>query len=133
MKALELHQAEGLRRLLPRLTLGHVLVPKPKRDVLLNRVTGEERVGLEDSVDVPLVGRGLGDIAPVEEDLSLRGLLEPCYEAKGSGLPAAGRAEQREELASDNVQIDAADGGDLGKALDEVDDLNLATCHKAGS
>src|SRR5215469_1754046 len=133
MKALELHQAEGLRRLLPRLTLGHVLVPKPKGDVLLNCEEGEERVRLKDRIDVPLVGRGVGDVAPVEEDLSLRGFLEPCYEAKGGGLPAAGRAQHREELASDNVHIDAADGGDLGKALDEVDDLNLATCHKAGS
>ena len=92
--SLELHQGERLRHSPPRPGLGHVLVAKPERDILLNREEGEECVGLEDRVDISLVGRSVGDVAPIEDDPSFRGLLEPCYEAQGGGLTAAGRAEQ---------------------------------------
>ena len=58
------------------------------------------------------------------------GCSNPRDEPQGRGLPAAGRAEQGEELASGYLQVDAVDRGDLGEALDEVDELDLASGHR---
>ena len=43
----------------------------PKRDVALDAQVGEERVGLEDRVDVALVRRALRDVVAAEEDAAV--------------------------------------------------------------
>ncbi len=63
----------------------------------------EERVVLEDDADPALLGgdgaAGTGHDLPAQGDGARVGALEPGDEAQRGGLAAAGRAEQREDLA----------------------------------
>ena len=81
---------------------------------------------------LPLVRRHARHVHAVENDLALRGTLEPGDHPKGRGLPAARRTEEREELAGSDLQVDPVDGGEVAEALHEVDQLHLATRHEAG-
>jgi hypothetical protein len=49
---------------------------EPERDVLRDAHVREQRVALEDRVDVALVRRQADDVAVAEEDLPFRRLLE---------------------------------------------------------
>ena len=80
----------------------------------------EERVALEDGVDVALVGRQADDVAVAEEDAALGRLLEAADHAQRRRLAAAGRPEQREERAARDLERDAVDGDDVVEALDNV-------------
>src|SRR5262245_52381863 len=91
-------------------------------DVLLYVQVGEERVTLEDGVDRALVGRRLGHIDAVEQDLTVGGLLEPGEHAQRGGLAAARGAEQGEELARLDLEVDAVDRSDAVELLAESDD-----------
>ena len=110
----------GLRRL---------LVLQAERDVLLHVQVREQRVVLEDRVDVALVRRGLGHVLTIEEDLAFRRTLEASDHPEGRGLPTTGRTEHREELARWHLQVDARDGREIAEALHEVDELHLSTGH----
>jgi hypothetical protein len=72
---------------------------------------GEERVLLEDHVDVAPEGRDADHVAAVEEDLAAGRLLEADH-PQGGGLATARRAEQGEELALGDPEIDVLDGPD---------------------
>jgi hypothetical protein len=89
----------------------------------------EERVVLEDRVDVALVRRRVGDVAPVEQDASIGRLLEAGDEAQGRRLAAARRAEQREELAAGDAEVEVIDRRHVGEVLRQFDQLNLAAGH----
>src|SRR5215218_6661916 len=93
----------------------------------------EERVALEDGVDRALVRRALRHVDPVEKDLPLGRLLEPAQHAQRGGLPTARRAEEREELAGFDLEVDAVDGGDAVEVLAETDDGNCPTPGAMGS
>ena len=54
----------------------------------------------------------LRDVLAGDEDAALVGLLEPRDQAQRRGLARAGRAEQREEFAGVNGEVDAVDGAD---------------------
>src|SRR5262249_41803266 len=78
-------------------------------DVVLDGEPGKQRHGLEDD-------RGVG-IDPLEraapvEDLAVRGRLEARDDAEECALAAAGRAEERDELALADHEIDLAEGGE---------------------
>src|SRR4029079_7373466 len=73
---------------------------EPESDVVVDVEMREEGVVLEDSVDVAAVGRRIGDVGAVQEDLAGGRLLEAGDHPEGSGLPAARRPEEREELAA---------------------------------
>src|SRR6185295_10679483 len=68
-------------------------------DVLDHVEMREEGVVLEHGVHRPQVRRQALDRAPFDEELAAGGGLEAADEVEGGGLPAAARAEQREELA----------------------------------
>jgi hypothetical protein len=85
---------------------------EPVGDVALDGEVGEEGVALEDGVDRSPVGRGGGQVLAVEEDLAAGRRLEAGDEPQGRGLPAPGRAEDREELAGTDLQVDAVDRGE---------------------
>ena len=59
----------------------------------------EQRVVLEDGVDVAVVRRDVGDVLAAEQDRAGRRLLEAGDHAQHRRLAGAGRPEQREELA----------------------------------
>ena len=125
----KLHELQRLADLLRRLLLADVLVPQTEGDVVLDRQVREERVVLEHRVHVPLVGRRLRHVHPVEQDLALRRTLEAGDQAKRGRLPAARRPQEREELARGHLQVDPGDRLDFAEALDQVDELDLSACH----
>ena len=90
------------------LVLADLLALEPEGDVLADAQVREERVALEDGVGRALVGGEPGDVGAVDLDRAGGGLLEPGDHAQGGGLPAARRAEHREELPLGDVEIHLA-------------------------
>jgi hypothetical protein len=77
----------------------------------------EERVRLEDRVDVALVRRQSCDVAVADQELALVWLLEARDQAQRRRLAAAGRAEQGQELAAADRQVEPVDGHDVIEAF----------------
>ncbi len=84
--------------------------PQPEGDVLVDGEMREERVALEDRVDVALVRRQRADVLVAEVDVPGVGLLEAADHAQRGGLSTAGGPEQGEEPAPVNVERDPVDG-----------------------
>ena len=87
--------------------------PQPVGDVVLDVEVGEEGIRLEHRVDRPAVRRHGDQVLAVEQDLTTRRLLEAGDHPQRRGLAAAGRSEQREELAGLDAQLDVVDGDDV--------------------
>ncbi len=77
-------------------------------DVVRHRHVGEERVVLEHHPEVPLVRRGVGDVAPAQPDFARRGGLEAGQHHQRGGFARARRPQQREELPSFDVEMEVA-------------------------
>ncbi len=102
---------------------------KTERDVLVDRQVREEGVVLEDRVDVPLVGRQPGDVLALELDEARCRGLEPADHPEGGRLAAAGRSEEREELAGLDLEVDVIDDHGLAVALDDIYQLDVDRGH----
>ena len=105
------HFERGLRLALA-LGLADALDHQAVGDVVEHVQMREERVVLEDRVDVAPVGRdALGALA---ENLDAAGcrLLEAGDQAQAGGLARAGWSEHGEELALADVEVDGIDGPD---------------------
>ncbi len=84
--------------------------PKPERDVLRRRHRREQRVGLEHHAGVAL-GRGHPrDVLAADEHLPGRGRVEAREQPQRRGLAAAGRAEQRQQLAGLQLEVEPVEG-----------------------
>ena len=85
----QLHQLERLAR--PRVALGlaDAALLQPVGDVVQHRHVREQRVLLEDGVDVALVRRGADRVDAADQDLALVGLLEAGDHPQRRGLAAA--------------------------------------------
>src|SRR5271169_4666252 len=95
------HQLPG-----PLAPLGGALLahPEPERHVVERVHVREQAVALEHHAHVPL-GRGYWrDVLAVDQDRPGVRVLEAGHDAQGCGLTAAGRAEQRDELAGCDLQ-----------------------------
>ena len=91
---------------------------------------GEEGVALEDGVDRSPIRRNACDILAGDHDLALRRSLKAADEAECRCLATAARAEQREELASPQPEVDAVDSEHIAVELahaHEFDHVVLAT------
>jgi hypothetical protein len=86
-------------------------------DVLAHRLVRVERVALEHHRDVPVLGLDAGDHLAADAHRAVGGLVEPGDHAQRGGLPAAGRAEEHEELAIGHVEREVVDGDDVAEAL----------------
>ena len=84
---------------------------------------GKQRVGLEHHVDRPFVGREPGQIAPIEHDPAGTRRLEAGEHPQQGRLAAAGRTEQAENLAANDVEADVIDGPRLAEVFDDFVDL----------
>jgi hypothetical protein len=71
------------------LVLGHALAPQAEGDVLPHREVREQRVALEHHVDRLVVGRDVGQVLAVEQDLPRGGRLEARQHAQQGRLAAA--------------------------------------------
>src|SRR5690606_36781852 len=89
----------------------------------------KERVVLEHRVDVPLVRWHTTDTLATDPDLTLVWLLEPRDHPQRRRLAAAGRAQQRDELAGLDVQVQPVDGHGLAEPLRHASELySTASC-----
>src|SRR5439155_1706915 len=98
----------------------HAAAPEAEADVLEDREVREERVRLEDGVDVALVGRLASDGLLAEVDRAGVRLLEAADHAQRRRLAAAGGAEEREEAAALDLERDVVDGGDVVELLGDA-------------
>ena len=73
--------------------------PQPELDVLQRGQVREEAVRLEDHPHVAPVGRHVRDVLAADQDPAGVGVLQPGEDPQRGGLAAAGRAEQRDQLA----------------------------------
>jgi len=77
----------------------------------------EERVVLEDGVHVAVERRGGGDVAPAQADRAGRRPLEAGDHPQHRRLTRPGRAEQGDELAVGDVQVESVDRDDAAREL----------------
>ena len=101
------------------LRLGDTLHPQRERDVLVDRHVRPDRVGLEHQPDVTAIDADVRAGPRVEEDLvadpnrSGGWLLETGNAAHGAGLPAAGLAQQDEQFAGLDAQVEVVNGHEV--------------------
>src|SRR4029079_15780888 len=93
---------------------------EPESDVVVDVEMREEGVVLEDGVDVAAMGKRIGDVGAVKEDLAGGRLFEAGDHPEGSRLPAAGRPEERKEFAAGDLQVDAIHCGHLGELFGQL-------------
>src|SRR4029077_13410494 len=98
--ATQAHEVERLADPARLVTLGHLLLTQPVAHVLGHVHVREERVVLEDRVDVAAIRRHAGDGLPGEQDLAAGRLLEARDHPECRGLAAARWAEERIEGAA---------------------------------
>ena len=97
--------------------LGLRRVPQLQREghVVGHRHVRIERVVLEHHGDVALLGRHVVDDARADADLAAGDVLQPGDHAQQRRFAAARRADQDDELAVGDVDVDAMD--DLRRAI----------------
>src|SRR5690606_32513462 len=71
----------------------------------------------------PFVRRHVRDVDAVDDDAPGRRPLEPGQHAQQRGLAAAGGAQDREELAAMDVEVDGIHRDEVAEVLAELPDL----------
>src|SRR5438067_1025223 len=135
-------EAQGLQRLPPygpvairqRPELPRLSLPGKdgKRDVVEDRQLVEEVDDLEAAGDAGLdaaLHGGLGHVFPAEVDRSAVGRKEPADEVDEARLPRAVGADERDDLAFADGEVDRVDGVRLAEVLGEL--LGLEEVHRA--
>ena len=102
------------------LRLRELLQPQTERHVLVDGHMRIKRVILEHHCDVPVLRRHIVDQLVADIDLAGGGFLETGDHPQGRGLAAARRADQHDELAVVDVEVDA---GDRGRAVEGFDNV----------
>ena len=125
---LEMHQLQDLRDPLGDLGRLHPVAAQPVAHVRRHIHVREEGVGLKHHVDRPPVGRHVGHVLSVDEQPSFVGRLEARQHAQQGGLAAARAAQQREQLAARDLEVDAVDGDDRPEALCQSFDADDRPC-----
>ena len=120
----EAHDLEELVDTLRDLGPRRPATARAERHVVEHAHVREQRVVLEDGVDVALVGRDPRDVRALEADPSRRGLLEPGDHPQRRRLAAPRRAEHREELAAADLEVRVLDRGEPTEALRHVVDVD---------
>ena len=113
------------------LALLHALTLQPESDVVRDGQVREERVRLEDGVDVALVRRQADDVTVAEEDPALVRLLEAADHAQRRRLAAARRAEQREEAAVLDLEREVVDGDHAVELLRDAFQADVGDGHES--
>ncbi len=117
---LKLDELQHLLDAVADLGLRHAVLLEAEGYVGLHRHMREQCVGLEHHVHRPPVGRHARDILTVEQDAPRARHLEAGKHAKKRSLAAAGGAQQREELALEDIEGHVVDGDEVAKALRHV-------------
>ena len=96
--------------------LGQAFLLEAEGDIVLDGEMRKQRVALEHHVDRPPIGRHLREIDAVEQDAAGIRLVEAGDHAQQGRLAAAGRTQQRKELALVDVERQLVDGGEAAEA-----------------
>ena len=106
----------------PLVDLGLAQPAGPQRggDVVRGRLLRVERVGLEHHRQVALGGRGPGRVDPGQVHGAVVGLLEPRDHAQRRRLARPGRAEQHEERALRDVEVQIPQGVHVAEGLPDA-------------
>ncbi len=88
------------------LGLRHAGDLQPEGDVLRDGQVRKQRVGLEHHADIALVRLQPGDVLAADDDGAGGRLLEAGDHAQHGGLAAARRAEEGDELAARDIQVE---------------------------
>ena len=97
--------------------MGTLRTTRPYADVVADGHVREQRVVLEDGVDVTVERRDRGHVLAVEQDAARGRQLEAGDHPERRGLARPRRTEHREELAVADVEVDAVDGDDVAEPL----------------
>ena len=125
----QLDELEHERHLVADLVRRRATPAQAEGDVLEHAEVREERVALEDGVRRALERREVGHVGVAEEDLALADLLEAADHPQRGRLPAARRAQQREELARRDVERHLIDGDEVTEALGDVIQTDVGFRH----
>ena len=108
------------------LLFGQVAQAQTEGDVVIHLHVRPERVFLEHHRGRPLVGRHVDDALPVDLDIARRGLFKARDHPQRGRFAAAARAQNAQEFAILNLDVEIVDGHDgVGKRpelLAEVDE-----------
>ena len=104
------------------LGLGHAAALHAEGHVLARRHRRVERVGLEHHGDVAILRRDRIDERSVDADLALADAFQAGDHGEQRRLAAAGRSDERDELARLRLEIDALENLDRAEALGEPRD-----------
>ena len=85
-------------------------LPQPVGEVLVDAHVRIERVVLEHHRDVALPGASPLTDRAADQDLARRRLVEPGQQSQRGALAAARRADQDQELAVRDLQVEALEG-----------------------
>ena len=112
----------GFAHLAVDLVLGHLLELERERHVLIHRHVRVERVVLEDHRNVAVLGGHVVHQLAVDVQLARADLLQTRHHAQRGGFAAARRADEDDELAVGNVEVEFLHGdhalvGDLQVVL----------------
>ena len=77
----------------------------------------EQGILLKHKADFALANVQVGDVLAVEKDLTLVGFFQPGDDAQQGGLARTGGAEQADQLAFLNIQIDVVQRGEIAETL----------------
>jgi hypothetical protein len=88
-----------------------------------------QRVVLEDHCDVAVLGGQVGDVTVADPDLAAVDLLEAGEHAQRGGLAASRGADEDEELAVLDVDVELVDGGGGVAGVDPGGVVELHGCH----
>jgi hypothetical protein len=86
----------------------------------------EERIGLEDEADAPLLRLEVGDVAAGDQDAAGRRRHQPRHQRQDRRLAGPGRPEDRQELALGHADRQVADRMDRTVALGDAVKLDRA-------
>ncbi len=113
----ELHQRQHVGDAFADLRLGQAFLLESEGDIGLDVQMRKQRVALKHHIDRPPIRRHLREIDAVEQDAAGIRLFEAGDQPQQRGLAAAGRSEQRKELALVDVERKLIDGGEAAEAL----------------
>ena len=121
----EVHHSENLSDSSLALGTRYPFDPQAVADVVCNGHVRKERVVLKDGVDVALVRSAVRHVSAAELDCALVGSLEACNQTQRRCLARSGRAEQREELAGCDLEVDVVDCDDVAVGLANPGQTNV--------
>src|SRR5215472_4034521 len=113
----KLHQRQHIGDARRDFRFRQALLLQSKSDIAFHREVREQRIGLKHHIDRAPMRRHRRKIDAVEEDAAGARLLKSGNEPQQRGLAAAGRTEQREELALKDLERELVDRGELAEAL----------------